>query len=94
VRDADGGGVKYPKEWPGFEVVDTQLRSLAPLGSVVEGTIGEDWNGEYLGFIGSQHDDKMPWFAFRPNDVELVTLKPLTPAAEDMLALIRERSSR
>jgi hypothetical protein len=84
--------MKYPKEWPGFEVVDTQLRNLAPWGSVVEGTIGEDASGEYLGFIGSQHDDEFPWFAFCPNRSELVTLKPLTPAAEDMLALIRERS--
>jgi len=82
--------VKYPKECPAFEVVESKIRNIAPVGMVVEGTYGDHYFGFYSLFVGDWPD-----FAFENDSARwLVRLKPLTSAAKTMLAsYCSERSS-
>jgi hypothetical protein len=75
--------MKYPKEWPGFEDW-----SGSDFGAVEFTNLAEDdWQETvYRGFVRC--------FIVATGGLGLwktEELKPLTPAAEDMLALIRER---
>ena len=88
LRHEDGGGsLKYPDECPVFEVTNKHFYT----GLIVEGIGWDDvdllfrFTDDTRSFMGGKDWDGFMW----ESDVNL---KPLTPAAEEMLAIARERS--
>jgi hypothetical protein len=78
--------VKYPKEWVGFEDASGFHNGAVELTNFAE----DDWQEtSYRGYIRCFIVATGEFGLWKTEE-----LKPLTPAAEDMLALIRERQSR
>jgi hypothetical protein len=78
--------VKYPKEWVGFEDASGWGIGLLEFCNLAEDDHADTLYPGYLRCYSISENCLGIWLADE--------LKPLTPAAEDMLALIRERSSR